>query len=168
MTLQALFEKIIVAREPIILWILIAPWLTFLLCLIIPGKREEPFLLSVNLTLAVVSMLMLAGYLAYATNLGGWAKVVKEADLILLILPPYYLITSLWLSRLRLPLNMIPAFRTLQGLMVIGAVFLILSWIVSRIYFVFFARLSFPGFLLAIAILLATAYWGYQKLFDGE
>jgi len=168
MTLQALFDQIILAREPIIFLMLIAPWLTFLLCLIIPGKREEPFLLSLNLTLAVISMLVLVGYLAYATNLGGWAKVVKEADLVLLILPPYYLISSLWLSRQRLPLNMIPAFRTLQGLMVIGAVFLIFSWIVSRIYFVFFTRLSFPGFLVAIAILLAVAYWGYQKLFDEE
>ncbi|NEP39726.1 MAG: hypothetical protein F6K35_10970 [Okeania sp. SIO2H7] len=166
MTLQALFENIIIAREPIILFMLIAPWFTFLLCVIIPGKREEPFLLSVNLTLAVISMLMLAGYLAYATNLGGWAKVVKQADLVLLVLPPYYLISSLWISKRRLPLNDIPAFRTLQGLMVMGGVFLILSWIISRIYFVFFTRLSFSWFLVAIALLLTAGYWGYRKMFD--
>lgn len=166
MTIQGLFDTVIVAREPIILWLLTAPWLTFLLCLIIPGKREEPFLLSVNLTLAVISMLMLTGYLAYATNLGGWAKVVKQADLVLLILPPYYLVASLWVSKRRLPLNAIPAFRTLQGLMVIAGVFLIFSWIISRVYFVFFTRLSFPGFLVAIALLLGIGYWGYEKLFD--
>ena len=168
MTLQGLFETIIIAKQPVIWLMLAAPWVTFFLCLIIPGKREEPFLLSVNLTLAVISMLMLVGYLAYSTNIGGWAKVVKEAELVLLVLPPYYLMTSLWLSRQRLPLNTIPAFRTLQGLMVIGGVFLIFSWIISRMYFVFFTRLSFPGFLVAIAILLAIAYWGYWKLFDKE
>ena len=111
MTLEGLFQMIVQYREEISFSMLIAPWLTYVICFLIPGKLEEPFVLSVNLTLATISMLMLTGYLAYATNTGGWEQVVKQADIFLPILPPYYSIVSLWISRQRLPLNQIPAYN---------------------------------------------------------
>ncbi|MEM6613837.1 MAG: hypothetical protein AAF652_16575, partial [Cyanobacteria bacterium P01_C01_bin.72] len=82
-----------------------------------------------------------------------------------LFLPPYHLITSLWLSGNRIPLETIPAFRTLQGLTFLGGVFLVLSWLVGKIRIVFFSYLPFSSFLLLLAVLLGVAYVGYRKIF---
>ena len=164
MTLLDFFSAIAKYKIPLILLLIGTPWITYLLCYAIPGKREEPYLLSFNLGISVASMLLLAGYLAYATNTGGWQKVVKEADIFLLFLPPYHLIISVWLSRQRLPLELIPAFRTLQGLTALGGIFLMFSWLASKIHIVLFSRMPFSTFLAMIALLLAIAYWGYRRL----
>ncbi|HEY9624408.1 MAG TPA: hypothetical protein V6C78_28895 [Crinalium sp.] len=162
MTLETLFTDY---RVPIILLMLVTPWLAYLICYCIPAKHEEPFVLSANLWLSVLSMLLLAGYLAYVTNTGGWNQLVKQADLFLLVLPPYHLITSVWLSQLRLPLNQIPAFRTLQGLVMMGGIYLVFSWLASRIYIVFFSYMPFNSFLMILAVLVGVGYVGYRKVF---
>jgi hypothetical protein len=163
MTFEALFTTY---QTPIIILMLASPWVAYLICRCIPGYREEPFVLSVNLWLSVLSMLVLAGYLAYATNTGGWTQIVKQANLVLLFLPPYHLVSSLWLSRLRLPLDTIPAFRTLQGFAMMGLIYLIFSWLASRVYFVFFSYMPFSSFLLILAALVGVGYLGYRKVFD--
>ncbi len=163
MTLETLFTEY---RFPIILLLLTTPWVAYLICYCIPTQREEPIVLSVNLWLSVLSMLTLTGYLAYVTNTGGWNQLVQQADVFLLLLPPYHLITSVWLSRLRLPLAMIPAFRTLQGLMMMGGIYLVFSWMASRIYIVFFSYMPFNSFLMILAVLLGIGYLGYRKVFD--
>ena len=164
MTLEALFSNIASYHFPLILILLASPWVTYLACYLIPGKKEEPYLLSLNLGISMVSMLLLSGYLAYATNTGGWQKVIKQANLFLLFLPPYHLITSLWLSSFRLPLQLIPAFRTLQGLTMLGGVFLVLSWLASKIHIVLFSYLPFGSFLAILAVLLGLGYAGYRKI----
>ncbi|MDJ0572683.1 MAG: hypothetical protein QNJ53_27080 [Pleurocapsa sp. MO_192.B19] len=165
MTLEALFSNIALYHIPIILILLFSPWMTYLACHFIPGKKEEPYLLSINLGLSMVSMLLLSGYLAYVTNTDGWQKVIKQADILLLFLPTYHLITSLWLSSLRIPLQSIPAFRTLQGLTMLGGVFMVLSWLASKIHIVLFSYLPFSSFLVILAVLLGLGYVGYRKLF---
>ena len=162
MTLETFFTAY---RIPIIFLMLATPWITYLTCYFIPGKQEEPFVLSANLWLSVLGMLALAGYLSYAMNTGGWEQIVRQADIFLLLLPPYHLITSLWLSQQRLPLALIPAFRTLQGLVMMGAIYLVFSWMASRIYIVFFSYMPFSSFLVILAILLAFGYLGYRKIF---
>ncbi len=165
MTLEALFSNIAAYEIPIILILFSSPWIIYLVCFVIPGKKEEPYLLSFNLGISMVSMLLLSGYLSYATNTGGWRKVIQQANILLLFLPPYHLITSLWLSSYRIPLETIPAFRTLQGLTLLGGVFLVLSWLAEKIRIVFFSYLPFSSFLLLLAILLGVAYVGYRKIF---
>lgn len=164
MTLESLFGAIVEYRVPIILLILAAPWLAYLICYLIPGQKEEPFVLSVNLGMATLGMLLLSGYLAYATNTGGWQLVVRQADVLLLLLPPYHLIASLWLSRQRLPLQLIPAFRTLQGIAMMAGAFLLLSWFASRIHIIFFSFLPFTSFLWVLAIVVGMGYLGYRKV----
>jgi hypothetical protein len=163
MTFESLFT---VYRVPIILLMLGLPWVTYLLCYLIPGWKEEPFVLSANLWISVFSLLIFAGYLAYVMNTGGWQQLAKQTDVFLLFLAPYHLITSLWLSRLRMPLQQIPAFRTMQGIAMMALVFLVFSWLASRIYIVFFSFMPFSSFLGILAILLAIAYLGYRKVFD--
>ncbi|NET31905.1 MAG: hypothetical protein F6K19_07860 [Cyanothece sp. SIO1E1] len=166
MTLETLFSAIQAYRVPIVLIVLAAPWLTYLICYFIPGRREEPFVLSVNLGLAVFSLLLWASYLAYATNTGGWQLVVKQADIALLCLPLYYIIASLWISRQRIPLQMIPAFRTLQGIAMLAGTFLLLSWLAGRIRLIFFSYLPLTVFLCLLAILLGLGYAGYRRIVD--
>lgn len=163
MTLETLFIQY---RAPIIFVMLITPWLSYLICHFIPGKSEEPYVLSGNLALSVLGILCLSGYLAYASNTGGWQLVVKQADVFLLLIVPYHVISSLCLAKQRLPLAEIPAFRIMQGLVMIGAIYVVLSWLASRIYIVFFSYMPFSSFLVVLAILLGIAYSGYLKVFD--
>ncbi len=160
MTFESLFT---IYRVPIILVMLGLPWLAYLICFVIPGRREEPFVLSANLAVSLVGMLALSFYLAYVTNTGGWRQFVQQTDIILFFLPLYHLSVSLWLSRLRMPLEMIPAFRVMQGIALMGLVFLFLSWLASRIYIVLFSYLPFANFLGILAILVAIGYIGYLK-----
>jgi len=161
MTLETLFTEY---RVPLILLMFATPWVTFLACRLTPGQQEEPFLLSANLSLSVLSLLFLIGYVAYVTNTGGWQQLVQQADVFLLVLPLYHLSASLWLSQLRMPLQQIPAFRTLQGIAMMGCVYLVFSWMASRIYIVFFSYMPFSSFLLILAALLGFGYVGYRKL----
>ena len=164
MTIEALFSQIVNYRELIIVAILIAPWLTWLICFLIPGYWEEPYLLSLNLWLALLTMLVWVGYLAYTTNTGGWSLVVKQADILLLITPPYYLLASLWMSKQRMPLDLIPAFRTLEGLIFMAGAFLVLSWILSRIRVVFLSFIPSSLFLGIIAFVVVLGYLGYRQV----
>ncbi len=161
MTFESLFT---IYKLPIILVMLGLPWTAYLICFVIPGRREEPFVLSANLAISVIGMLTLSGYLAYVTNTGGWQQFVRQTDIILFFLPLYHLAVSLWLSRLRMPLAMIPAFRFMQGAALMGVVFLCFSWLASRIYIVLFSYIPFSSFLGILAVLLAVAYMGYLKM----
>jgi hypothetical protein len=165
MSLETLFTEY---RLPIIFLMLATPWLTYLICYSIPGKREEPILLSANLWLSVLGLLTLTGYLAYATHTKGWEMIVKQADVFLLFLPPYHIITSLWLSKQRLPLVEIPAFRSLQGLVAMAGVYLVLAWIASatRIYIIVFSFIPFHIFLGLLALLVGIGYLGYRRTFE--
>lgn len=166
MSLEGLYIGILAYRVPIILLLFGSPWITYLLCFLIPGNKEESFLLSSNLALTTLSLVMLGGYLAYATNTGGWTRVVRQADILFLVLPIYHAGVSLYLSRLRLPLRSIPAFRTMQGLVMISGALLTLSWILERVRIVLFSYLPFDIFLGLIAVLLFVGYAGYRKLIE--
>ncbi|MDJ0901014.1 MAG: hypothetical protein QNJ55_19600 [Xenococcus sp. MO_188.B8] len=143
---------------------LAAPWLSWLICVAIPGQQEEPLVLNLNLGLALLSLVGEIGYLLYATNTGGWSRVVSEADLLLLLAPLYYVGVSLWVSRQRLPLSQLPAFRVVQGLGMIAAAYLLLSWILSRIHLIFWSYLPLGSFLFMIAAVVGLAYLGYLRL----
>ncbi len=164
MTLQELFRFFLEHRAIIVGLMLAAPWLSWLICLAIPGQQEEPLVLNLNLGLALLSLLGEVGYLLYATNLGGWSRVVSEADLLLLLAPLYYVGVSLWVSRQRLPLSQLPAFRVVQGLGMIAAAYLLLSWILSKIRFIFWSYLPLGFFLLLLAAIVGLAYLGYLRL----
>lgn len=164
MTLKELFLFFLEHREIIVVLMLIAPWLSWLVCVAIPGKQEEPFVLNFNLGLALLSVLLEVGYLFYATNTGGWSQIVGKADLLLLLAPLYYVGVSLWISRQRLPLSELPVFRVIQGLGMILAAFLLLAWIMSKIRLIFFSYLPFGFFILFLASLVGLAYLGYLKL----
>ena len=162
MTFTTLFEQY---RIPIILLMLVSPWLAWGTCCLIPGKREEPFVLSLNLALSVTGILCLIGYLAYASNTGGWQKFAQQADVFLLLSVPYHFAVSIWLSKTRLPLERIPSYRFMQGLVMMGGVYLVLSWLARRIYIVFFSYIPFQYFLVFLAALVIVAYVGYEKVF---
>ncbi len=168
MTLEELFLLFIEYRGIIVGLMLIAPWLSWLICIVIPGKREEPFVLNLNLGLALLIVLGEIGYILYATNTGGWSKVVREADLLLLLAPLYYVTVSLWLTRQRLPLSQLRAFRILQGVGMIAGAYLLLSWIESKIRLVLFSYLPFGFLLLLLASLVGLAYLGYLRIRGNE
>ncbi|NJK39407.1 MAG: hypothetical protein HC825_07720 [Oscillatoriales cyanobacterium RM1_1_9] len=166
MTIESVFTQILDSRDGIVFGMVIAPWLTWFICFLIPGYREEPLILSINLWLALLTMMLWAGYLAYTTNSGGWPQVVDQADLLLLVAPPYYLLTSLWISQRRIPLEWIPAFRTWKGLIMVTGAFLLLSWMLSRTRIVLFASIPFSHFLGIMALILLIGYWAEMLNLD--
>lgn len=166
MTLENIYLLISEYQTILIGLMLIAPWLSWLICVIVPGKAEEPLVLSINLGFSLLCLFAELGYLAYATTVGGWTKVIKEADFLLLLAPIYYLGVSLWLSRQRVSLSQLPTFRLIQGLTTILAAYLMLSWIVAKIRILIFSYLPFGWFLLFILSLLALAYLGYLRIIN--
>jgi hypothetical protein len=166
MTIEVIYRFFAEHSLLLALVMVVAPWLPWLICFLIPGYREDPVTLSLNLWLATIAMLLWVGYIAFATNQGGWARVVREANLLLLLVPPYYLFSSLWLTKQRIPLNLVPAFKTLQGVMMMGGAFLVLSWILARIRIVLFSFLPFSWFLGFLAALVLVGYLGYKQIID--
>ena len=164
MTLQSLFTLVVEYKPAVLLLLFFAPWVALALCMVIPGRQEEPFILSFNLGMACLSLLMAVGYLLYATNTGGWARVVQEADILLVLAPCYYVGVSLWVTRQRLPLEQVPAFRAMQGLALIGAGYLALAWFLSKIRFLIFSYVPFPVLVVLFLGLLGVVYVGYLRL----
>ena len=168
MTLQQFYALLADYRPAILLFMLIAPWVSLGICIAIPGKKEEPFVLSFNLAMAVVSLLMVAGYVWYATYTAGISKVIQEADVLLMLAPCYYVGVSLWVARQRLPLSQIPAFRMLQGLAFIAAAYMGLAWILSKLRIILFSFLPIEVLLVIVLGLLSVGYLGYQKLIGAD
>lgn len=164
MTIENIFLLVAEYQTLLIGLMLVAPWLSWLICVVVPGKAEEPLVLSINLGFALICLLGELGYLAYATQAGGWTKVVKEADFLLLLAPFYYLGISLWLSQQRVSLSQLPPVRLIKGLGLILAAYLMLSWIIAQIRIVIFSYLPFAWFLLIILSLLSLGYLGYLQL----
>jgi hypothetical protein len=166
MTLEKIFTSFNQQGTLLALILLLLPWVIWILCDLIPGSHEEPFLLSLAIGVELAATTGWAGYLAYATHEGGWKSVVQEANGLLLIVPPLSLILSIWVARQRLPLDKIPAIRTLQGLAILIGVYLILAWLGSRVRIVFFSYMPFSAFLWILAGLLLIGYLGYRRIMN--
>ncbi len=164
MTLQTIFTWFVNYRAVILLLLFLAPWLALGLCVVIPGRREEPFILSFNLGMACFSLLLAMGYLMYATSSGGWTRVVREADILLMLAPCYYVGVSLWVTKQRLPLEQVPAFRAIQSLALIGVGYLGIAWFLSKIRFLIFSYVPFQFLVLLLLGLLGVIYFGYLRL----
>jgi len=164
MTLQQAYSLLLDHRPTILLILLLAPWLALGICVAVPGKKEEPFVLSFNLFMAVASLLLAVGYVWYSTHTAGVGKLVQEADILLILAPCYYVGVSLWITRQRLPLSQVPAFRAIQGIALIIAGYLGLAWILSKIRILIFSFLPFPLLVLFILALISVGYLGYQRL----
>ncbi|MEM1367433.1 MAG: hypothetical protein AAGG02_05310 [Cyanobacteria bacterium P01_H01_bin.15] len=164
MTLQALFTIFTAYKPAILVLLFLAPWLALGLCIAIPGKREEPFVLSFNLGMACLSLLMSLGYIMYATGNGGWTRVVEEADLLLILAPVYYVAVSFWVTKQRLPLEQVPAFRAVQGLAYVGIGYLGIAWFLSKIRFLVFSFIPFPLLLMLLLGLIGILYFGYLRI----
>ena len=164
MTFQELFTLLNEYQPIVLLIIVLAPWLALGICLAVPGQREEPFVLSFNLGMAVISLLMAIGYLLYATHTGGWTRVVEEANILLMLAPCYYVSVSLWVTKQRLPLGQIPVFRAIQGLALIGAGYLGIAWFLSKIRILALTFIPFQVLVLLLLGLAGIVYLGYLRL----
>jgi hypothetical protein len=165
MTIESLLT---LYKIPIILLIFLSPWIAYFICVVVPGTKEEPYVLSINLSMSAFIAIVFAGYIAYASNTGGWGKVGKEADILLLISAPYHIICSIILAKKRMPLSRIPAFKFIQGLLFMSLAFMFLSWLSSRIHLYFFSYLPFNSVLIILAIVLLIGYVGYTKVFGED
>lgn len=164
MTFQDLFS-LINQYKPLLLGIMLfAPWLALGICVAIPGQKEEPFVLSFNLGMALVSLLLAIGYLLFATHNGGWAKVMAEADILLMLAPCYYVGVSFWVTKQRLPLSQVPVARMVQGLALIAAGYLGLAWILKSMRILVFSFIPFQYLLLLLIGLAGTVYFGYLRV----
>ncbi len=168
MTLQSLYTFIDEYKSVVLLALLFLPWLSLGICMAVPGDREEPAVLNFNLSMAFISLLMSLGYIWYATSTQDWNQVMLETDLLLLGAPFYYVGISLWITKQRVPLASMAVYRAVQGLALIGAGYLGLSWIMSKMRILVFSYLPFPILLMLILALVGLVYLGYLKIMDAE
>lgn len=164
MTLQQFYGLLADHRLAILLLLLFAPWLAWGICIAIPGKKEEPFVLSCNLVMAVVSLLLTVSYVWYLSATTGLEAVVQEVDILLVMAPCYYVGVSLWITRQRLPLSQVPAARAIQGLALLGAGYLGVAWLLSKLRIVLFSFLPMPFLMLILLALVGIGYMGYQRI----
>lgn len=164
MTIQSLFLELLVYKLPIVIVIAILPWATYGICFLIPGRKEEPYVLSVNIAVSLLLLIIWIGYLVYAFSGGGFRQIMQEADFILLLLPIYHLVVSLWLSKMRIPLEDIPAYRFMKGLGMMSLAFCALVWIASKIRIVFFSFLPFSTFLYIVGAIIAFGFVGLRMV----
>ena len=164
MSLQDIYHELLAYRLPILIAIFLLPWLTFGICYLIPGRKEEPYVLSVNLGVSLLLTICWIIYLVYAFGRGGVSVLVEEADFVLLLFPVYHLSISLFLSRKRIPLEQIPAYRFMKGLGIISVAFLVLMWIASKIRILFFSFLPFSTFLYIVGALVLFGLMGIRYL----
>ena len=164
MTLQQLYSLLADYKPIILLVMLFAPWVAWGICIAVPGKKEEPFVLSCNLVMATISLLLTVGYMWYVTSTGGAGKVVQDVDILFVLAPCYYVGVSLWVARQRLPLAQVPAARAIQGLALIGAGYLGITWILSKLRIVLFSFLPAQFLLLILIAFFAVGYMGYQRV----
>lgn len=164
MTIQDFFAFLIQYRLLILLLIVAAPWIALGICIAVPGDREEPFVLSLNLGMAIASLLMAIGYIWFATSNGGWGRVFQEADIFLMLAPCYYVGVSFWVTQQRLPLSQVPVFRAIQGLALIGVGYLGVAWFLRKIRILVFSYIPFQYLLLLIFGLMGVMYLGYMRM----
>ena len=164
MTLQQLYALLYDTKPALLLVMLLAPWFAWGICVAVPGKREEPIVLSCNLIMATVSLLLSIGYMWYVTQTAGVGGVIQDVDILLVLAPCYYMGVSLWVTRQRLPLAQVPAARAIQGLALVGVAYLGLAWILSKLRIVLFSFLPFPFLALLMLALLSIGYMGYQRV----
>lgn len=164
MTVQDIFTLLNQHAAILLLVMLFAPWLALGICIAIPGQREEPFVLSFNLGMAAVSLLLASGYLIYALNHGGWSRVVEEADLLLILAPCYYVGVSFWVTKQRLPLSQLRIVRILQGLGLVFAGYLGLTWFLSKLRILAITFIPFQYLVWFLLALAGVAYLGYQRI----
>ncbi|WP_299492701.1 hypothetical protein [Acaryochloris sp. IP29b_bin.137] len=164
MTFQDLFS-LLIQYKPLLLGIMLfAPWVALAICVVIPGQKEEPFVLSFNLGMALLSLVLAVGYLLFATNNGGWARVMKEADILLMLAPCYYVVISFWVTKQRLPLSQVPVARMVQGLALIAAGYLGLAWMLKSMRIVIFSYIPFQYLVFLLLGLTGIMYFGYLRV----
>ncbi|ESA33952.1 hypothetical protein N836_19325 [Leptolyngbya sp. Heron Island J] len=100
----------------------------------------------------------------YATSSGGWARVIQEADILLMLAPCYYVGVSLWVTKQRLPLEQVSTFRAIQSLALIGVGYLGIAWFLSKIRFLIFSYVPFQFLVILLLGLLGVMYFGYLRL----
>ena len=142
-----------------------APWVSYLLCRLVDHDKTELRILNINLLLAVIALLGEIAFITYVSQQYGLDKIVEQTEILFLAAPIYYVGMSLWLSSQRQPLNRLPVFRVIQGLAMIIAAYLFISWLFSRVRIFFFGRLPFSWFLVIVLAALAIGYLGYLKIF---
>lgn len=164
MTLESLYLYLQSNSAGIVVSLLFLPWIAWGGCKLIPGKREEPLILNVNLSMAIVSFLMAVGYLWHATHTRSLNQIIAKTDILLLTAPFYYLFLSLWLTQQRIPLSELRSYRIAQGFAFIGAGYLGISFLMSKFRLLVFSYMPFHYLVLLVFGLLGLLYLGYQRL----
>lgn len=168
MTVQDFFSFLTIHRTLVVIVLLCAPWLSLGITMAISDHRVQPLVLNFNLGMAFLSLFLALGYILYATHQGGWRKIVTEADILLLLSPFYYVGVSLWITRQRVSLADLSVVRIVQGLALITASYLGISWLLRKTHIIILARVS-SSFLMVICLaFVGMAYLGYVLMTDSE
>ncbi len=155
-------------RIPLLIFMILSPWVAYYLCVIIPGKSEEPYILSANLFVSALAAFILCIYLTFSLNRSDFRNIAREADIFLLISVPYHLMLSFHLAKKRMKLAEIPAVRIIKGAIVFSMALFILTAIFNKIRILVFSYVSFNTLLIIMIVLIVIACCGWSEMFDDD
>lgn len=91
-------------------------------------------------------------------------RSILDTDLIIQIVPVFSMILTLWLIRLNVNFDLIPGAKKLSGLILIIFIVLSFMWIIDRMRFIVFTRMSFTTVIVIMIAMIIGLRWGWRRV----
>lgn len=91
-------------------------------------------------------------------------RSILDTDLIIQVVPILSMVLTLWLIRLNVSFDLIPGFKKLSGLITVILVVLIFMWVVDRMRFIVFTRMSFTTVIVILVAMIIGLRWGWRRV----
>ncbi len=91
-------------------------------------------------------------------------RPILDTDLIIQIVPVLSMILTLWLIRLNVSFDLIPGAKKISGLILIIFIALSFMWIIDRMRFIVFTRMSFSTVIVILIAMIIGLRWGWRRV----
>ncbi|MBP6183878.1 MAG: hypothetical protein KA479_02995 [Saprospiraceae bacterium] len=118
---------------------------------------------------SLVYLAAVPGMFALILTLYFWLferRSILETDLYIQVLPILSMVLTFWLIRWNTPLDKVPGFGKIAGLLIMVFVVLILMWAIDRTHIIAFTYLPFYIVILILIFLLILFRYGWFAMFE--
>lgn len=91
-------------------------------------------------------------------------RSILDTDLIIQVVPVFSMVLTLWLIRLNVSFDLIPGAKKISGLILIIFIALSFMWIIDRMRFIVFTRMSFTTVIVILVAMIIGLRWGWRRV----
>lgn len=91
-------------------------------------------------------------------------RPILDTDLIIQVVPVFSMVLTLWLIRLNVSFDLIPGAKKISGLILIIFIALSFMWIIDRMRFIVFTRMSFSTVIVILIAMIIGLRWGWRRV----